>query len=312
MELPVRATISEWNEQDQLGWLMTERGARVRFGASACTDVRPTLGLACWLVELKPDPITKGVRAKVISATGVSELDKVAQSLAAAERARVEKERERERLRAVMALPHALYLDEIERSVGPLPALYLRMDRDGVACYGDDPDGYSVEQILMRPRVTACLCADARWLHPYEIAERWRAATNGEVTFAREGRGAWSWMLQNGQEVWYRAQAEESELYAPDLEACMFRWMLEALLRRPATMLDRTPLDLTKERAFLQRCIDDLQSYVRPHWLSLLSRLAQRPDVEREVTDNDMAVWRFVDEPTHRAILARELGNVRG
>ncbi|MFP2906849.1 hypothetical protein ACLESD_17720 [Pyxidicoccus sp. 3LFB2] len=79
LTLPTDALILTYDKMDGVGMLRTVQGVELRFGKSACTDFFPEPGMTVWLVETKPDPLGKGVRAKVLNRSGRVEKDRLTQ-----------------------------------------------------------------------------------------------------------------------------------------------------------------------------------------------------------------------------------------
>ncbi len=65
---PCRATVRNWVPMDGTGELVTEDGVSVRFGASACKDLQPEIGMELWLISFKSQ--SRGYRATVVNLTG--------------------------------------------------------------------------------------------------------------------------------------------------------------------------------------------------------------------------------------------------
>ncbi|WP_394840328.1 hypothetical protein LVJ94_25935 [Pendulispora rubella] len=77
--LPCKAKIISFESGDGVGTLEIEGGAHVRFGGSACIGFMPDVGLVCWLIETKPNPVGGGIRAKTVNLTGAWEPDRLTQ-----------------------------------------------------------------------------------------------------------------------------------------------------------------------------------------------------------------------------------------
>src|SRR4051812_17121420 len=99
-ELPCKAKIISFERADGIGTLELEGGFHVRFGASSCVGFQPELGMDCWLIETKPNPVG-GVRAKTVNLSGAKEADRLTQIEAANRRAEAWKQKERELLASV-------------------------------------------------------------------------------------------------------------------------------------------------------------------------------------------------------------------
>lgn len=65
---PCRAMVRNWVPMDGTGELVTEDGVSVRFGASACKDLQPEIGMELWLISFKSK--SRGYRATVVNLTG--------------------------------------------------------------------------------------------------------------------------------------------------------------------------------------------------------------------------------------------------
>ncbi len=226
MELPVRATVTEYDRFDRVGVLTTDCGLEIRFGASACTDFEPAVGLGCWLVATEPDRFHGGVRAHVVNSTGQPEEDPATQAgkrfqAAEAQRARAERDRQR-RLRAARADP-AGALDDLERHFAfRVPPAYRQL----VLEHATDPDSSAY---LWLP--------EAEWIEPAEIST-WEflvePALHGLVPFAFTGAGdPWCWWLGSprvGAEpeiILCPHDESEAEIFAPTFAAWLFRICLE-------------------------------------------------------------------------------------
>lgn len=94
--VPCRATVRSFVIMDGTGELVTEDGVSVRFGASACKDFQPQVGMEVWLIEFGPHPLGRGYRATVVNVTGKSEKTRFEEVVEAnrLEEAREERERE--------------------------------------------------------------------------------------------------------------------------------------------------------------------------------------------------------------------------
>ncbi len=72
--VPIKARIIEWNAADAIGTLETADGESVRFGGTACVGFEPAVGIDCWIVAVKSDPLRHGrSRAAMINLTGAIE-----------------------------------------------------------------------------------------------------------------------------------------------------------------------------------------------------------------------------------------------
>lgn len=338
MELPVQAKFVEWNAADQVGWLEVASGERFKAGGSACVGFQPAVGLACWLVELKPDPITRGLRAKVVNLTGAHEADAATQALEKAAAAKRDKDdaarKKTERARTLMAEPASKFFEVVKAGTGfDVPPAYRAMVEDGSVLYGDDPNGYSFVELMRRAKPPALLCASVTWLHPFEIEDELvasratsslpadagkkrvtavevRGAWRHEIPFAREsGRGWWCWKSDwtagGRTPVVHCAYNGTIQGFAPDLEGFLFRHMIEALHTQQALALDGAPLSLEQHRAFLIRCIDVLVPHVPAASIEML-----RTFVARDVSllgDERNRYWSFVSSAELKEIVAREL-----
>ncbi len=83
LELPIRATILSFTPADGVGSIELEDGRQMRFGASACIDFRPEVGLACWLISTKEFIGGGAPRAKVLNLTGEVQDDPATAALSA-------------------------------------------------------------------------------------------------------------------------------------------------------------------------------------------------------------------------------------
>jgi hypothetical protein len=65
---------------DGTGELVTEDGVSVRFGASACKDFQPRIGMEVWLIAFGPHPLGKGYKATVVNVSGKAEKTRFAEA----------------------------------------------------------------------------------------------------------------------------------------------------------------------------------------------------------------------------------------
>lgn len=96
--VPCRATIRTFVVMDGVGDLITDDGVSMRFGASACKDFQPRVGMDVWLIGFGPNPLGKGYKATVLNMTGRSEKTRFEEAAQTHKREYVLKERERELL----------------------------------------------------------------------------------------------------------------------------------------------------------------------------------------------------------------------
>lgn len=113
MKLPARARIVTFEAVDGVGRLELKSGEMLRFGATACVGFIPTVGLECWLIETKPDPLG-GARAKTLNLTGRKIADRLTQAEDANRRAEAWRHEEKTLLASVGVK------DERELSYGAL------------------------------------------------------------------------------------------------------------------------------------------------------------------------------------------------
>lgn len=248
--LPFAAKIVSWNEADQLGLLRSETGFELKFGASACR-FRPALGLDCWVIELKPDLVTKGVRAKIVNLTGASDVTPAEAARLRSETMRLEEEQEQERERIEASRPHQQHFDLLRAQRGfAMPPLYARAYSDGAFAL----DG------SRRP-----LYIDLEWFRAYDIVrwlepareepldEReinsWDSISMDEVarTFRHDvpiagggARGWWVFRSDLGEgdmmPVFFCENTGEREGYAPTFEGFLYRMLLESAVEEPADL----------------------------------------------------------------------------
>ncbi len=74
-EPPIKGTITVWQPDDSIGRIKLSTGEEIRFGHSACVNMRPAVGVEVWVVELAPHPLG-GRRAKLVNSTGAPSSDR--------------------------------------------------------------------------------------------------------------------------------------------------------------------------------------------------------------------------------------------
>lgn len=99
---PTRGTITSWQPDDSIGRIRLATGEEIRFGHSACVNVKPALGAEVWVTEVAPHPLG-GLRAKVVNATGEVTPDRATAALVAHE----EREKRRPAIQAEVDAIHA-------------------------------------------------------------------------------------------------------------------------------------------------------------------------------------------------------------
>ncbi|MBX3234197.1 MAG: hypothetical protein KIT84_40290 [Labilithrix sp.] len=179
-ELPIRGTITSWQPDDSIGRIKLASGEEVRFGHSACVNIRPAVGAEVWVVELAPHPLG-GRRAKVVSSTGAVTSDRATDARKAEEqraqlRAAIEAEikkmrRERDVDLAALRRPWEV-AEDIGMGIEAIKALRDRMPRDEVAAFAstiaavDDSARISTRKTASQPdlRLFELEWADA-WTH---------------------------------------------------------------------------------------------------------------------------------------------------
>jgi hypothetical protein len=166
MRLPCKAKIVAFERADGVGTLEVDGGERVRFGASACLGFTPEVGISCWLIETKPNASGPGVRAKTINLSGVVEPDRLTQIHEANRRAEEMRRAEEQRRHALGERPYEAIR---ERTGFDVPALYRRMESDGVLRHAQSSEPWN--ETLSHSHPPALLCVyDFEWLTLEDMA----------------------------------------------------------------------------------------------------------------------------------------------
>lgn len=79
-KVPCRATVRTFVAMDGVGELVTEDGVAVRFGASACKDFQPQVGMEAWLIDFGPHRSGTGYKANVVNLSGKLEETRLAEA----------------------------------------------------------------------------------------------------------------------------------------------------------------------------------------------------------------------------------------
>lgn len=199
-----------------------------------------------------------------------------------------------------------------------LPALYRRMHLDGACDYGASPEEWRATfEARMFDRPPALLGAlDFEWL-TLDRMLRWRAPAfwlpdPGLLPFGQTGRGdkyAFVHRWAAGERVpvvlAYR-DVNEAHVLAPDLEAFLYRQMLEAFTFPPSDGEFTTAAD---ERRARRASVAALRPYMRDVWTADLEALtAREPREWRQTGPRFEEVYlALLDETELNARLRREL-----
>jgi hypothetical protein len=224
--LPIRGTITSWQPDDSIGRITLESGEEIRFGHSACVDLRPKVGAEVWVIEVAPHPLG-GLRAKVLNTTGERTPDRATAALAAHER--------REKLRPVVEAEVEAIKAECSRTLDARPVPWVvaaAAGADGIA------DIEALRERMPRDEVAALVATipalvdgepgDLR-LYDLEWADTWRHLEIWTdpcfVPFAAEG--------SNHLGLFAHPRAIEADLPAPVLfrfheHDPVFAWVAES------------------------------------------------------------------------------------
>jgi hypothetical protein len=231
MQFPCRCRISRYDSFDRVGRLACADGQEVRFGASACTDFEPAVGIECWIVAAAFDERAQAYRATVLNLTGEGEVDRLSR-VAAAVRAREELARlgAEERAQAIdgSRKDPASQLRRIAAECGlELPPLYTSLALAGRL----SPDSPSFQWLSM-----------VQWFELVDVPDTEISALSilgGLVPFAKTPYGDWwCWWTDRPSEgaesevLLCRHDSIEAEVFAPTFAT----WVARVCLTWGATV----------------------------------------------------------------------------